>query len=507
VIADRAASAARALVLALSLLSSATLAADSPAPDTALLDQGRALFERGEGLDPVKALLAGDLEVDGSSMPCASCHGRDGGGGEESGYSPTPLHWSQLTRPYEVTTDSGRVHGPYTPGLLKRAITLGLDSSGNELLNIMPRYTMSLRDLDALTAYIQTLDRPRTGATLRVALPRMVDGPMRAFEDASLETLRAALQRQNQEGGLYGRSIEAIELPVADDATAEDIRDQLDRMRPVALLGGLLPAARDANDTDTAAGALLRSLQLTGVPWIGPRAMGQVRDASVFLLEADLASQATALARWALANESESGSWWIVVGDDPGLVDTAASVETFLRDQDVTPRRVRVADLNPDQIPADANVLLLAPADAFRDRLRSGAARRRWLQPAALTSDALIDALSPNLILATPNWPLRSQLPAWDELRELTPDAARAGNQIGARMSAIAAARVLVRVLSGVGRDASPETLTEALEELHEFDAGLGRPVSFGAGRREANPGAFIFKPELSTAPVWQSVR
>ncbi|MGB0514486.1 MAG: hypothetical protein ACPGJE_06575, partial [Wenzhouxiangellaceae bacterium] len=201
----RAEHAVRALMLALPLLAAAAHAAAPPETDadTTMRERGRALFERGEGLDPVKARLAGDLEVDGSSMPCASCHGRDGGGGEESGYSPTPLHWSRLTRPYKVSTASGRVHGPYTPGLLKRAITLGLDSSGNKLLNIMPRYTMSLRDLEALTHYIQTLDRTRAGSVLRIALPRIANGPMRAFEDASLDTVHAALARLNQDGGIY----------------------------------------------------------------------------------------------------------------------------------------------------------------------------------------------------------------------------------------------------------------------------------------------------------------
>ena len=75
----------------------------------------------------------GGVEVSASVLPCRSCNGVDGRGKPEGGVTPSDLTWAALTKPYGVDHPSGRRHPPYTEALLKRAITMGLDSAGNEL--------------------------------------------------------------------------------------------------------------------------------------------------------------------------------------------------------------------------------------------------------------------------------------------------------------------------------------------------------------------------------------
>jgi len=94
------------------------------------------------------------IEVPGSAMACANCHGLDGQGKPEGGVVPSNLTWEALTKPYGLTHADGRRHPPYTGRALELAITRGLDPAGNKLLNVMPRYAMSGEDLADLVAYL-----------------------------------------------------------------------------------------------------------------------------------------------------------------------------------------------------------------------------------------------------------------------------------------------------------------------------------------------------------------
>ncbi|MEX2498818.1 MAG: ABC transporter substrate-binding protein [Wenzhouxiangellaceae bacterium] len=486
------------------LIAALAVHAGAGADEVSPLERGRLLFERGQGLDPVAARLAGDFEVDGSSMPCASCHGNDGIGREESGFVPTRLHWPQLTRPYDITTPSGRVHGPYSPGLFKRAVTLGLDPAGNTLHNIMPRYRMSLRDLDNLTAYIQTLDGVTDGP-IRIGMPRFASDHAREFEQATLSTVRAMFADINAAGGRYGRRLELVELPIAASADAAAVTQLLDRERPIALLGGVLPAGQaDARE------ALLAALRRHGLPWIGPLAASAARSEQVFHLEAGLITQAEALTQWALEHASPEADWRIVVGPGDGLEEAASAAAARLNAAGKSVRQLTATRADTARAADDAGeavtLLLAAPTDAER-WLPRPPYTGLWIQPVALTSPAIVEALGPRLRLAAPIWPLPQQLPVWDELMRLTETHALGRDHSSARMSAIAAARVLIAVLERTGRSPSAESLLDQLERLREFDAGLGRPISFGPLQREANPGAFVFSPELSAPPHWQAAR
>jgi len=122
--------------------------------------RGRAIYRTGESSSgtPITAMTgAEDVEVPATVLPCASCHGRDGRGRAEGGVTPSNLQWDALAKPYEVATAGGRTHPPYTMPALKRAITMGTDPARNRLLPSMPRYRLTITDLDDLIAYLPLL--------------------------------------------------------------------------------------------------------------------------------------------------------------------------------------------------------------------------------------------------------------------------------------------------------------------------------------------------------------
>ena len=70
-------------------------------------------------------LGASSIEVPGSAMACANCHGLDGRGKPEGGVNPSDLRWESLTKPYGLPNANGRKHSPYTERALELAITRG----------------------------------------------------------------------------------------------------------------------------------------------------------------------------------------------------------------------------------------------------------------------------------------------------------------------------------------------------------------------------------------------
>src|SRR5690242_20146398 len=99
--------------------------------------RGKALYLRGESPSgkPIVAML-GDVDVPPSTMPCAGCHGLRGEGKTEGGVTAGNLTWTNMIKPYGHTHPAGRKHGPFTESSFIRAVVNGVDSSGNNLLEI-----------------------------------------------------------------------------------------------------------------------------------------------------------------------------------------------------------------------------------------------------------------------------------------------------------------------------------------------------------------------------------
>ncbi|QCB45689.1 c-type cytochrome [Hydrogenophaga sp. PAMC20947] len=139
-----------------------------------LMAQGQKIYREGIGGsgEPLKALGAAQSELSGSTVACAACHRRSGYGASEGPFTIRPITAPAL---FEVQTQvitsprikaqlGARQRAPYTAALLARAIRSGVDSGGEPLSPVMPRYALGDEDMNAISAYLSTLsDKPSPG--------------------------------------------------------------------------------------------------------------------------------------------------------------------------------------------------------------------------------------------------------------------------------------------------------------------------------------------------------
>lgn len=100
-----------------------------------------------EGLLPAKGVF------------CANCHGTDGKGGREGNMVISDITYGTLAKPLPASPPSDRGRAAYTDALLARAITQGIDSSGQQLAALMPRWVLSESELEDLLEYLKCLGR------------------------------------------------------------------------------------------------------------------------------------------------------------------------------------------------------------------------------------------------------------------------------------------------------------------------------------------------------------
>src|SRR5918999_5686866 len=110
--------------------------------------RGKQIFLR--GTSPSGGEIAGrigETDVPAATATCGGCHGMRGEGKTEGGVTAGSLTWSNLIKPYGHTHTTGRKHGPFTESSFTRAVVNGLDSDGNDLLTVMPRYKLSPEEM------------------------------------------------------------------------------------------------------------------------------------------------------------------------------------------------------------------------------------------------------------------------------------------------------------------------------------------------------------------------
>ncbi|HJQ30549.1 MAG TPA: cytochrome c, partial [Pyrinomonadaceae bacterium] len=124
--------------------------------------RGRAIYLRGESPSGREiGATVGELDVPASTVTCAGCHGTRGEGKTEGGVTAGDLTWANLTKPYGHTHPTGRKHGPFNEATFARAVSEGVDPSGNTMLTAMPRFRMSADDVADLLAYLKAIEHDR----------------------------------------------------------------------------------------------------------------------------------------------------------------------------------------------------------------------------------------------------------------------------------------------------------------------------------------------------------
>ena len=180
--------------------------------------------------------------------PCIGCHGEDGATSIEGGIRVPAIRLADLAMPHARSNSTGRVHRPYDKALVRRAITMGVDASGNPLHPLMPRYELTASESAALVEYLDHLGRiPAVGVedeTIRLglALPSGAgdDSERARWFEGVRNAARAHFDRVDADGGIFGRTItwvESIDPALLDDCflviATDEIADRLDPNVPV----------------------------------------------------------------------------------------------------------------------------------------------------------------------------------------------------------------------------------------------------------------------------------
>jgi ABC-type branched-subunit amino acid transport system substrate-binding protein len=483
-----------------------------PAPDVAA---GKQIYQTGTSPsgDEIVAVLAGDTELPASALPCSSCHAEDGRGNPEGGVAPSDLTWSSLTRPYGVSHPGGREHPPYDERLLKRAIALGVDPAGNELHVGMPRYRMSLEDMNELVAYIRQLGIDRDpgvdeeSLTVGTLLPPT--GAMSGVGEAIGSTLESWASNLNEAGGLYGRKVKIVtlELPVNPEEQTAAVSDFVEKEDVFALVGAFLAGTEDRLPD------LLEELK---VPLVGPFTLRPKLDEPVnpwvFYLLPGLSVQGRALVSFAADRVREREDELPVATvlhpeGDPTLADVAQAMlaegkrEGWARMEERTYRSE-----SPDPLgmaaalgTIDSQVLFFLGPSADRQLLLQAGEHFTWYPevytPGSMAGPEALETPPPydgRFFLSFPTLPDDRTDEAANAYHHLAETYHLSPAHLTTQLSTLAAARLFEEGAKRAGHALTRALLIGQLEQLYKWDCGLTPPLTFTPNRRVGAQGAYV---------------
>jgi ABC-type branched-subunit amino acid transport system substrate-binding protein len=427
--------------------------------------RGKNLYLKGESTaqHPVTALLGeDDVEVAAGVVPCASCHARDGRGRAEGGLRPANIQWDVLTR--AATTDD-RNRAAYTRSLLKRAVTMGIDSSSKSLEKTMPRYRMTIEDMDDLLAYLEKLDSDHdpgvTDEAIRIGAVLPAGAEERLAVQNTLEKYFAGI---NRDGGIFGRRIDPrfTTSTGTPEQRAAALSTFIESDQPFAIAAAWLTGA------DLAMSEIAERAHVPTIAAFSTDTPPQ--DRVVFRLLAGVREQSLAL----IAAAKPAVDARIAVIADGGTA--ALRIRTDLAEAGYT--HVEIAST----IPAGTEVALFVSApSALRTVLDEAAAAPsppRLLIPAAHSSGDLLSApkaLDGRILVALPSTPDDITEEGAAELQALGVPPAHAT----ACRLALAAAKLTVDAIRRGGRDVNREALVSTLETFYATPTLLTPPITW----------------------------
>lgn len=479
--------------------------------------RGKQIYLRGttpSGKDILAYLGEASIEVPGSAMACANCHGLDGQGKPEGGVNPSNLTWEALTKPYGLNHADGRRHPAYTERGLELAITRGLDPAGNKLLNVMPRYQMSKEDLEDLIFYLQRLGKDRDPGIsenkIVIATLMPTKGPLAEMGLALSAVTSAFFDELNSQGGIYGRRLElkvigTEETPAATRASVEHLlKDQT-----VFAMSGALIAGSEKE--------IIPLLAEQGIPLIGPFTLYPQTDfplnRQVFYLLSGLDGQARSLVNFVASKpEFKNPSIAVVYPHS----DINVGVLEAIKDQNKK-NRLRVPQLieyvaghfdaaeTIKQLKQNIGemVFFLGNSDEALSFMRE-AERLNWfpniLVPSASVGTGIFEGparFDRKVFFSFPTSPADQSEAALKEFRALAEKYKLTPKYLAAQISAYAAANILVEAMKRAGKDLSREKLIQELEGFYEYPTGLTPTITYGPNRRIGARGAYIVTIDL----------
>jgi ABC-type branched-subunit amino acid transport system substrate-binding protein len=477
--------------------------------------RGKQIYTQGtspSGKDVFAYLGDPSLELPGSAMPCANCHGLDGHGKPEGGVSPTNLAWEVLTKPYGVTHPNGRSHPPYTERALELAITCGTDPGGNKLLNVMPRYALSVQDLADLVAYLKVvgkdLDPGISERNIVLGTAGPTKGRLADISQASRAVTAAFFDELNSQGGIYDRRFEVKFLETAETPAAT--RAAMDRWLKdgeIFALSGVVMAGFEKD--------LLPLIANREVPLIGPLTLypetGTPLNRQVFYLLSGVEGQARAFVEFA-ASKAELKNQSIAVVFTQGESSSKLLQAISEENKRAGFGKPRAFDYLAGQFDAASTARQLKTANSNLVFFLSGgkdvlsflaeAVKIDWY-PSIFIVGASSEifgaplAFSEKIFLSFPTSPADQSPEGVREFSALAEKYKLPKEHLAAQLSAFSSAKILTEAIRRVGKDLSREKLIQALEGLYEYQTGLTPAITYGPNRRIGAMGAYIIKVDL----------
>jgi len=479
--------------------------------------RGRQIYVQGtsrSGKDILAYVGEGSLEVPGSTMPCAGCHGLDGRGKPEGGINPTVLTWETLTKPYGLTHPNGRKHPAYTERALGLAITRGIDPGGNKLLNVMPRYVMSREDMADLIAYLQLLgkdlDPGLSENKIVIATISPSSGPLAEMAQAINAVTRAVFEELNSQGGVYERRLElkVIESGETPDATRAKVDAVLKEQQVFAMTGAVIAGLEKQ---------VVPLLAQHETPLIGPLTLfpqtGSPLNRQVFYLLSGLDGQSRSLINFVAKTPELKNAKMAVVFQQSEIY---AGILEAIKDQNknnglpalqtveyTSDRFDSVATVNGLRQAGIQNVFFLGNSnDALSFMNEAG--KLNWF-PTMLGAGTTMGGevfgapveFDRKVFITFPTAPEDQTAAGLSEFRALAEKYKLPATHRASQVSAYAAAKILVEALKRAGKDVSREKLIQTLEEFREYSTGLTPAITYGPSRRVGAMGAYVVTMDL----------
>jgi len=480
--------------------------------------------------DTINAVVGDEaVTLPGSALTCASCHGSDGLGRPEGGVLPPDIRWSELAKSYGHVHENGRRHPAFDDASLARSIFAGIDAAANPLDRAMPLYQMSSQDMADLIAYMKViendLDPGIDASRVQVATLLPLQGRASALGQAMAQVLLGYFDDVNEQGGVFGRRIELLAVPLGDspEASLDTLQKAFDAEGVFALVGAYTIGMDDE---------LLTMLRDENVPLVGPFTLDPgdaFVDAAAFYLYPGINEQARVLADRALA-DGAAANQVLVAGPAEDRVDSlVGAVRDQLRQhgggEPPNVERYVAGDFDPVGLASSlgdsgSNALIFLGSQVDLQRLLAVLAGQPEVPLvyvlSSLISSPLFDLpteFDHKVFVAFPTTGGDVTAAGREEFGLLAERAGLPKDHIQAQLAAFAAARLMVEGLRRAGRDLSRERLVEGLEKLYGFETGVTPPLTYGPNRRIGARGAHVATVDLKKktyTPVgdgWYDVR
>jgi len=472
---------------------------------------GRLIFFDGErhNGEPLTANVgAAAIPVPATALPCAGCHGRDGQGRPEGGVRPSNITWFNLSREYGGVTEMGRRYIAYDEDSFLRAVTAGIDSSGNPLDSSMPRYNLSRRDARDLIAYLEVIQDDFDPGISDDSIVIGTLQPSLSYQarvgEAMVEVMRARFDEVNRQGGVYGKR---LKLEVASFEERQSFVAQANKMINESRVFALASVFSSTADV-----ALIRMTEDAGIPSIAPYTQfptaASGRYFNTFYLHGGLEAQLAALAK-RIAGQTPDAAVSVLYregGGYAGIADNAAAqleqlghtrVRALAYGEDGSQRLAGLVEAaaNPEPV-----VLFVGSAaelvELLGDAPRPPFTGRLYL-PGYFVSGKILELpreYAERLEMAYVTVLDASEEGALREFRQFLERNRLANDFLNPRLYAYSASEILIEGIKRAGKRITRKKLVEAIEGLYSFDAGLNRPVSFTSQRRVGLRGAFVVR-------------